>query len=335
MTAPLRILTNGPRLLALAVAVVLQAATSGLAATSEIVDRTTLRVCADPDNLPYSNDKGEGFENKIADLIAEEFGVPVAYTWFPQTIGFVRNTLAARRCDLIIGVATTNELMQNTNPYYRSSYVIIHRPDLPVKPNSLEDPIFRTLKIGIQPQTPAASMAARYGLLDQARTYKLMVDTRLEKPVRAMVEDLAKGEIDAALTWGPLGGYWAKQIDPSLVVTPLVTGQRVERTDYRISMGIRYAEPDWKHQLNSVLTKRKADIETILMDYGVPLLDNRGNLIQPEGVEAATAGVAEPEGYRTHDYRSPVPEGLSGARTVSMNELEAMLDQEGEDPARQ
>jgi quinoprotein dehydrogenase-associated probable ABC transporter substrate-binding protein/PQQ-dependent catabolism-associated CXXCW motif protein len=306
------------------------------AATSEVVDLSKLRVCADPGNLPYSNDKGEGFENKIAELIAGDLGVPLEYTWFPQTIGFVRMTLAAKRCDLIIGVATTNELMQNTNPYYRSSYVVVHRPDLALQEGRLDDPVFKDLRLGMQPRTPVATLVARYGLLTRARSYKLIVDTRLEKPVRDMIQDIVKGEIDAALAWGPLAGYWVKELAPDLVITPLAPDPGNERLDYRVSMGIRYNEPDWKHLLNGLLEQHKADIERILLDYGVPLLNERGQLIQPASADpdnAFSAGdrpVAEPAGYRMEEYRAPVPAGLTGARTVDLDGLRKILA--GEDP---
>ncbi|MGD1877194.1 MAG: quinoprotein dehydrogenase-associated putative ABC transporter substrate-binding protein [Kiloniellaceae bacterium] len=324
--------------LALAAGLLAGAAAPGLAATGEVVDRSTLRVCADPGNLPYSNDKGEGFENKIAELLAGDLGVPLEYTWFPQTVGFVRMTLAARRCDLIIGVATTNELMQNTNPYYRSGYVIVHRPDLKLADGRLDDPVFKDLRLGIQPRTPVATLVARNGLLTQAKSYKLIVDTRLEKPTREMVEDVAKGEIDAALAWGPLAGYWVKERAPDLVVTPLAADPGHERLDYRISMGLRYNEPDWKHLLNGLLEKHEADIAKILASYGVPLLDDQGKLIQhasadPEvddfGPDAPGAigdtPAAEPAGYRMDDYRAAVPAGLTGARTVDLAGLQALL----------
>lgn len=327
MSAKFRRWRNGLCVLVCTAVAVWPHAAQSQASTGEIVDRTTLRVCADPNNLPYSNDRGEGFENRIAELVGEELDVPVEYTWFPQTIGFVRMTLGANRCDLIIGVATTNELMQNTNPYYRSSYVIVHRPDVGLETGRLDDPLLQILRIGIQPRTPVATIAARYGLLDGAKTYKLVVDTRLEKPVRDMVQDVVDGEIDVGLTWGPLAGYWAKQIDPSLVVRPVAAGRGVERTDYRISMGIRRGEPDWKLQLNEILSKRKDDIEAILHDYGVPLLDGRGELIEP--VKADTAmEVPEPEGFRTSDYSAPVPKGLENARTVDLAEMQALAERD-------
>ena len=329
MTAALR-----PRLLpvcALCLAVLAAGdAAPGAAATGEVVDLTRLRVCADPGNLPYSNDKGEGFENKIAELIAADLGVPLEYTWFPQTVGFVRMTLAARRCDLIIGVATTNELMQNTNPYYRSGYVVVHRPELTVTQARLDDPVFGDLRLGLQPRTPVATLAARHGLLKRAKSYPLIVDTRLEKPARDMVQDVAEGEIDAALAWGPLAGYWVKELAPDLVITPLAADPGHERLDFRVSMGIRYNEPDWKHRLNGLLEQHKAEIQQILAGYGVPLLDEQGKLIQqasadPDDAAAAGHPVPEPAGYRLDDYRAAVPAGLTGARTVDLAGLRDLL----------
>jgi len=327
-------ISRAMRLCLAAVLVATAAAAASLTASaepvrSELVDRSTLRVCADPNNLPYSNDKGEGFENKIAEIIAAELSVPIEYTYFPQTIGFVRNTLGAHLCDLIIGVATTSELVQGTNPYYRSTYVIIHRPDIHLRSNSLDDPDFQTLRIGIQPRTPPATTVARLGLLPNATTYKLIVDTRIEKPARTMVQDVEDGKIDVALTWGPLGGYWAKQIDPSLVVEPLKAGIGIERTDYMMSMGIRQGESDWKHELNDILKKHEADIQSILLDYGVPLLDNQGNLIKPKKSEAGSSAVAEPAGYRMDDYHAPVPNALSGARTVDLAGMKALAGKPG------
>lgn len=311
------------------VALLAGSAVPGRAATSEIVVLDKLRVCADPGNLPYSNDKREGFENKIAELIAADLGIPLEYTWFPQTVGFVRNTLAVRRCDLIIGVATTNELMQNTNPYYRSGYVVVHRPELQLAEGRLDDPAFKELRIGVQPRTPVATLLARYGLLMRAKSYPLIVDTRLVKPARDMVLDVAAGEIDAALVWGPLGGYWVKEVAPQLIVTPLAPDPGHERLDYRISMGIRYNEPDWKHQLNDIIAKHKTEFEQILLGYGVPLLDERGQLIRKAVLDTGGVGaVPQPAGYRLDDYRAPVPAALTGARTVDVAGLQAVLSKE-------
>ena len=329
MTAALRSQVSRFCGVCLALAAAAGAADTAGAATGEVVDRSKLRVCADPGNLPYSNDQGEGFENKIAEIIARDLDLPLEYTWFPQTIGFVRMTLAAKRCDLIIGVATTNELMQNTNPYYRSSYVIVHRDELKLaNGGQLDDPAFQDKRVGIQPRTPVATLAARHGLLARAKPYRLTVDTRLEKPARAMVEDVVKGEIDAALAWGPLAGYWVKELAPDLKITPLAPDPGHERLDFRVSMGIRYNEPDWKHQLNGILEKRKGEIEEILAGYGVPLLDDQGQPLHKASVEATGTLPAEPDGYRMADYRAPVPAALKGARTVDVTALQALLNSE-------
>lgn len=317
-----------PRVLGAIAALLAGATEPGMAATGEVVDLSRLRVCADPENLPYSNDKGEGFENKIAELLADDLGVPLEYTWFPQTVGFVRMTLAAKRCDLIIGVATTNELMQNTNPYYRSGYVIVHRPEFDLSGGRLDDPAFKELRLGLQPRTPVATLAARHGLLQRARSYPLIVDTRLEKPARDMVKDVAGGEIDAALSWGPLAGYWVKELAPELVITPLAPDPGHLRLDFRVSMGIRYNEPEWKHRLNGLLEQHKDEIEGILAGYGVPLLDEQGKLIQRASLDpddATGQPVPEPAGYRTENYRAAVPAGLTGARTVDVDGLQALI----------
>ena len=154
----------------------------------ELVDRTKLRVCADPANLPFSNDRSEGFENKIAELMAEHMGVPVAYTWYPQTLGFVRNTLNARLCDLVIGVVSPNEMVQNTNPYYRSTYVLAHRTADGSKFADLSSPAMRQAQIGVVAPTPVVDLLVEHGLLGQIHSYPLPADTRVDNPGRQMIE---------------------------------------------------------------------------------------------------------------------------------------------------
>jgi len=251
------------------------------AQTSETVDRSALRVCADPANLPFSNQAGEGFENKIAGLVAEELSVPVEYTWFPQSTGFVRNTLKARRCDVVIGISLGFELLQNTNPYYRSAYVMLFRDDGGPELASLSDPALKSARIGLVAGTPPATMVALNGLMGQVRPYHLQADTRFDHPGRKLVKDLAKGDIDVGLLWGPIAGYFAKQQDVPLKVVPLLTNGGPVRMDYRITMGLRFNEPEWKRQLNDIIKRRRADIDAILNDYGVPLLDEQGKLIAP------------------------------------------------------
>ena len=246
----------------------------GHAATAEIQDRSALRVCADPSNLPFSNNAGEGFENKIAELIAKELGLPVEYTWFPQGPGFVRNTLRARRCDVVIGITTGNEMLQNTNPYYRSAYALVYRGKPGPGIASLADPALKALRIGLVAGTPPANVIARLGLMRQVRPYRLVVDTRFEIPGRQMVKDIVGGEIDVGVLWGPIAGYYAKRQSERLEVVPLASEPgRGVKMDYRISMGIRFNEPDWKHSLNDLIKNKQAEINAILAEYGVPLLD--------------------------------------------------------------
>jgi quinoprotein dehydrogenase-associated probable ABC transporter substrate-binding protein/PQQ-dependent catabolism-associated CXXCW motif protein len=300
---------------------------SGFAQMGELVDRDTLRVCADPNHLPFSNEAGEGFENKIAELLAADLGVDVAYTWHPQVIGFVRNTLGARACDLVMGITTTSEVMQNTNPYYRSSYALVQRADAGAKVTSLGDPKLADLRIGAVAQTPPIDVLAQRALLKNVRPYQLMVDTRYDDPGRQMVEDVAAGEIDVGVLWGPIAGYWAKQQSVPMEVVPLTGENAGVRLDFRITMGLRRNEPEWKGILNDFLAKHKAEIQEILLEYGVPLLDERG---RPIGAAAATQhgareSVPEPAGYRTAEYRAPVPATLRGATTVTTSDLQALL----------
>jgi quinoprotein dehydrogenase-associated probable ABC transporter substrate-binding protein len=248
------------------------------AQTAETVDHTALRVCADANNLPFSNDKGEGFENKIAELLAADLGIPVHYTWFPDTVGFIRNTLSARKCDLIIGTVAGNNLVQNTNPYYRSSYAFIYRQDVhPV--TSIDDPALQADSIGIVAGTPPATLLAQRGLLANLRSYQLLVDTRFNSPARDLSHDVATGAIDVGILWGPIAGYFAKQETPPLVVAPLKAQQGPMQLDFRITMGMRPNEPEWKRTINTLIRKNQKEIDKILLDYGVPLLDEKGQTL--------------------------------------------------------
>ncbi len=291
----------------------------------ELTDRTKLRVCADPSDLPFSNQAGEGFENRIAELLAAKLGVELTYTWYPQSMGFVRNTLNAGACDVVINVPTPNGLMQNTNPYYRSSYVLVQRADANPKITSLHDPMLADRHIGAVAGTPPVTLLAQQGLLRQLKPYQLVVDTRFDSPGRQMVEDVAAGVVDVGILWGPIGGYWAKQQKVPLEVTPLTGEEKGLHLDFRMAMGLRRNEPNWKHDLNDFLAANGAAIQAILLDYGIPLLDDQG---QPIAVKAKQQGrlltVPEPPGYRLADYRAPVPAGLAGARVVTTAELQAL-----------
>lgn len=262
-------------------AVSVAAAVGARAQTSELVDTTALRVCADPHNLPYSNRAGEGFENKIAELIAKELGVPVRYTWYPQSVGFIRQTLWAKHCDVIIGIPTPHDMVQNTNPYYRSGYVMVYRPDKGVTAQSMTDPQLKQLKIGVVAGTPPASLLAMHGLLGHLHSYHLTVDTRFESPGKDMMDDLDKGEIDVALLWGPIAGFHAKGHNPAYAIVPIPDTAGAPRLQYSFSMGVRHNEPNWKHRLNDLIKAKQAAIKGILQDYGVPLIDEKGALLRP------------------------------------------------------
>jgi quinoprotein dehydrogenase-associated probable ABC transporter substrate-binding protein len=295
---------------------------SGLAQMGELVDQDTLRVCADPHNLPFSDQAGEGFENKIAELLAAELGVELAYTWYPQTVGFVRNTLGARVCDVVIGITSTSELMQNTNPYYRSTYVLLQRADAEPKVASLHDPALKELRIGAVARTPPIDLLARQGLLRNLRPYHLIVDTRFESPGREMVEDLAAGEIDAAVVWGPIGGYWAKRQSVPIDVIPLTDEGAAARLDFRITMGLRSNEPQWKETLNSFIAEHQDAIQAILLEYGVPLLDRQGHPIEAAAGkrQGALEQVPERMAFAWRRTAPPMPDFVATGATSTRPE---------------
>jgi quinoprotein dehydrogenase-associated probable ABC transporter substrate-binding protein len=252
-----------------------------LAQTAETIDTTSLRVCADPNNLPFSNEKGEGFENKIAELLAKDLGVPVRYTWYPDSPGLVRATLNARRCDVIMGTASGNTLVQNTNPYYRSTYALIYGTDRGLTVKTLEDPVLKTLKIGAIAGTPPTTILATQGLLSNLRSYQLVVDTRFEHPAEELIHDVAAGTIDVGVVWGPIAGFYAQRESTPLSVVALESTNTPMQMDYRITMGVRHNEPEWKRKINGLIRKHQAEINKILFEFGVPLLDEQGKPLAP------------------------------------------------------
>jgi quinoprotein dehydrogenase-associated probable ABC transporter substrate-binding protein len=247
---------------------------------ADLVNRTALRVCADPANMPFSNDKGEGFENKIAELVAAELKIPVEYTWFPQATGFIRQTLFAKRCDVVIGYAQGDELVLNTNHYYRSTYALVYRAGGGLDGvDSLSDPRLKGRRIGVTAGTPPGNVMARLGLIELAKPYPLMVDRRYDSPGERMISDIRSGDIDAGVLWGPIGGYFAARGGDKLSVVPLLKEVGAPRMAYRITFGVRNQEDDWKRQLNVVLARRQGDIDAVLLEFGVPVLDEQSNLI--------------------------------------------------------
>ncbi|MGI9382785.1 MAG: substrate-binding domain-containing protein [Methyloligellaceae bacterium] len=268
------------RAFALLTAFILCDPSDARAQTADLVDRSALRVCADPANLPFSNKKRQGFENKLAELLGQKLGIPVLYTWFPQATGFVRNTLRARKCDIIMGYAQGHELVQNTNHYYRSAYVMITRADSPLKGvEDISDARLKGKSIGVVAGTPPATLLALNDLLDTVRPFRLTVDRRFESPAEKMIEQIVAGELDAGLLWGPIGGHYAKQSKTPLTVVPLTKEKKGPRMAYRITFGVRPNEKDWKRQLNRLIAKHQDEIDAILLGFGVPLLDEQDKLI--------------------------------------------------------
>jgi quinoprotein dehydrogenase-associated probable ABC transporter substrate-binding protein len=252
---------------------------AALGQTIEAVDRTALRVCADPNNLPFSNEKGEGFENKIAEIFATELNIPVRYAYYPQATGFLRNTLRARRCDVVMGMPTGSAAVLSTNPYYRSTYALVSRADRRIPIDRLNDPKLKDMRIGVTAGSPPTTILAQNGLLNRIQTYALMVDTRYEAPSQKMIEDVLSGVVDLGILWGPIAGYYAKQYDPQLTVVPLIKEPRQVRLNFWIAMGVRPEETQWKHQLNDLIKRKQADIDRVLKEYGVVRLNRQGQPI--------------------------------------------------------
>jgi len=249
----------------------------------ELVDPKVLRVCADPRNMPFSNEKGEGFENKLAEFFAAKLQKKLDYMYFPQATGFVRMTLGAHRCDVIMGFPQGDELVQGTNPYYRTAYALVAKAGSGLEEvDSLKDARLKGKHVGIVAGTPPATEMAANGLMANAKPYPLMIDTRVDSSAGAMIDDLTSGQIDAGILWGPLAGYYAKQSNPPLHVTPLVHETSGPRLVYRIGMGVRPADQNWKRQLNRLIQENQQAINKILLDFGVPLLDESDKPILAE-----------------------------------------------------
>jgi quinoprotein dehydrogenase-associated probable ABC transporter substrate-binding protein len=246
----------------------------------ELVDPKVLRVCADPNNLPFSNDKGEGFENKLAELFAAKLGKTLSYTYYPGATGFVRNTLGSYRCDVIMGFAQGSDLVQATNPYYRSAYALVTKSDSPLSEiQTLEDDRLKDKRIGVVAGTPPASDFVTDGLMPRAKSYPLVVDTRYDSSVRAMINDINSGAVDAGVLWGPIAGYYASHDNPPMHTMLLLKEKGGPHLDYRIVMGVRQSDQNWKRQLNQLIAENQPAINKIMLDYGVPLLNDNDQLI--------------------------------------------------------
>ena len=247
------------------------------AQTSDLVSQNALRVCADPANYPMSTDDGRGYENTLAEYVGAKLELPVKYTWYPQATGFIRNTLRAKRCDIVMGYAQGHELVLNTNHYFTSVYTLIVPADGDLaRVDRLGDPALKGRRIGIIAGTPPSAHMARNGLIGQAKPYNLVVDRRHESPVTNMLDDLQSGEIEAAVLWGPLGGPLVKTSYPDMKVIPLIKEELPPRLFFRITMGVRRGEKVWQRKLNSLIRRNQDDINALLHDAGVPLVSDLG-----------------------------------------------------------
>ena len=285
-------LPGSKKVAALAALSVAALASPGRAQTvPDMVSRTAFRVCEDSANMPFSDRKGEGFENKVADIVGSELKLPVRYFWAPSGPGFIRNTLQSGLCDIVIGYAAGAEIVQHTNPYYRSTYVIVALSDSPLAGvTSLDDPRLKGRHLGVFERTPPVDELVAKGLMADAKAYSLVVDHRFASPLGDLLTDLRNKTIDAAIVWGPLIGLDVKQANGALKMTPLLKQGNGPDYSYRITFGIRHNEPDWKHRLEAVIRARQTDINAVLNDYNIPLLDNSGQVIPP----AATASAGKP-----------------------------------------
>jgi mxaJ protein len=248
-----------------------------------------LRVCQDPGSLPFSNEAAEGFENRIAALMAERMALPLETFWYPQRINVVRNTIRYKlpgqsdyRCDLLTGVPAEWGAVSTTRPYYRSTYVLVYVKGRGLEVDSgdaflaLDRDKLAKLKIGIFDRSPATRWLKEHGLLEQAVPYSMMNADPTYYPGKIVDQELVQGKIDAAILWGPIGGYFAKRAkDVEIEVLPLKS-ERGVRFDYPIAMGVRHGEPGWRATVQAVLDDAQIEIRQILRDYGVPLVKEGG-----------------------------------------------------------
>jgi mxaJ protein len=250
------------------------------AGTASAAQADALRVCADPNNLPFSNREGEGFENKLAEMVARELGREVAYTWWAQRRGFVRNTLRAENCDVMIGVPNHYDLVDTTRPYYRSTYVFVSRADRHLQLSSLKDPRLHTLKVGVHligndgTNTPPAHALSDDGIITNVVGFTIYGDYRQADPPARLIEAVASGDIDVAAAWGPLAGYAASRSSVPLDVTPITNTEEFAplRFQFEISMGVRKGDRELKALLDDFIVRKRPEITALLTSYHVPLL---------------------------------------------------------------
>lgn len=274
-----------------------------------------LRVCADPNNLPLSSRNLGGYENKIAELFARDLGWPLEYTWFPQRMGFVRNTLRARdpdsqryKCDLIVGVPVGFELASTTAAYYRSTYALAYLKNrgldtiqAPEDLLKLDPAVLSKLKLGVFGQTPPVDWLLKHKLFDQVVPYQRQTGDPEQYPGEIVEKDLAAGKIDVAFVWGPIAGYFARKARDSNIATAAFAVDPEIKFDYAMAMGVRFGEKEWKARVEQFLEKNRGKIQGILAAYGVPQLDAAGKIMKVHADPGVMVEAAEPPLYRIAD----------------------------------
>ena len=255
------------------------AALQGAAPPGTRAAARVLRVCADPNNLPFSNRREQGFENRLARLIAADLGATVSYTWWPQRRAFLRSTIRANRCDVVMGVPGGYEALRTTRPYYRSSYVFVYRRDLGMRIASLDDPALRRLRLGVHlmgddgANSPPAHALASRGVIANVRGFPIYGDYSQPDPPARILDALARRELDVAIVWGPLAGYFAPRLGVPVDIVP-VTPQvdAMLPMAYDMAIGVRREDAALARELEAVLQRRSADVARLLRGYGVPIV---------------------------------------------------------------
>lgn len=266
------------------------AAALSLAASAQEGDaRKALRVCQDPNNLPFSNLAAEGIENRLAEVFGRAMGLPVTYYSFPARMAFIRNTLRYKLpgedypCDIVMGVPVGFDQVSVTKPYYRSTYALVYAQGRGLDAvKSVDDFLalpseqLKKLRIGLFDRTPASAWLAKHGLVDQGVPYLMMSPDPAQYPGQLLETELVAGKIDAAIVWGPIAGFFAKRVrEPLLQVLPMRSEPGV-RFDYAMAMGVRHGEREWKQQVEQLLDSRRDEIQAVLREYRVPLVDDAG-----------------------------------------------------------
>jgi mxaJ protein len=253
-----------------------------LLGSCSLVPQRTITACADPNNLPFSNKAGQGFENKLSELIAADLHARLQYVWWAQRRGYVRNTLGEAKCDFWPGIASNVEMVATTRPYYRSTYMFVTRADSPLKGLTLGDPRLKSLKIGVQmvgndaSNTPPAHALASRGVIDNVRGYMLYGDYRRSNPPAAIIEAVERHEVDVALVWGPLASFFAARSPAPLrlePVTPWFADQQWPM-QFDVSVGVQKDNQKLLKEIDHILVRRRGDIERLLTSYRVPVVRN-------------------------------------------------------------